>query len=263
MEIGKNRKKEASNVIWAAWQNGYALTEFPKDLFPMTRSEAYRIQLEYAQRSSKPVFGWKIAATSLAGQQHIGVSGPIAGLLLGENIYKSGSKLTIDNNRMAVAEAEFAFSIKQCLGPRTALYTENEVIDAINELYIAIELPNSRFEHFEKVGDLQLIVDNACAHQFILGDDVDVNWKDIDLAEHKVIISTKRGNENRGSGATVLDHPITALTWLVNELSKNELPLDKDMIVTTGSCTTPISIERGDSILADFGKLGSVSVEIE
>ena len=60
-----------------------------------------------------------------------------------------------------------------------------------------------------------------------------------------------------------MDHPITALTWLVNELSKNELPLDKDMIVTTGSCTTPISIERGDSILADFGKLGSVSVEIE
>ena len=75
MEIGKNRKKEASNVIWAAWQNGYALTEFPKDFFPVTRSEAYQIQMEYAQRSSKPVFGWKIAATSLAGQQHIGVRG--------------------------------------------------------------------------------------------------------------------------------------------------------------------------------------------
>ena len=61
-----------------------------------------------------------------------------------------------------------------------------------------------------------MIVDNACAHQFILGDDVDVNWKDIDLAEHKVIISTKRGTETRGSGANVLDHPITDLTWLVN-----------------------------------------------
>ena len=109
------------------------------------------------QQSSKPVFGWKIAR-ELASRStaHRGFRAN-SGTFIRENIYKSGSKLTIDNNRMAVVEAEFAFSIKQCLRPRTALYTENEVIDAINKLYLAIELLNSRFEHFEKVGDLQLM----------------------------------------------------------------------------------------------------------
>ena len=127
--------------------------------------------------SSKPIFGWKIAATSEAGQKHIGVSAPIAGLLLHENTYTSGSKLIFENNRMAVAEPEFAFSMGKRLQPKQGLYTENEVLEAIDKLHLAIELPNSRFEHFEKVGENKLIVDNACAHHFIIGNEVEFNWK--------------------------------------------------------------------------------------
>ena len=108
-----------------------------------------------------------------------------------------------------------------------------------------------------------MIVDNACAHHFIIGNEVGVNWKDTDLAKQKVTISTSRSTKNFGSGANVLSHPITALTWLINELSQNEIPITDKAVVTTGSCTTPIPIKRGDNVVADFGKLGSVSVVIE
>ena len=164
---------------------------------------------------------------------------------------------------MAVAEPEFAFSMGKRLQPKQGLYTENEVLEAIDKLHLAIELPNSRFEHFEKVGENKLIVDNACAHHFIIGNEVEFNWKETDLAKQKVTISTSRSTKNFGSGANVLRHPITALTWLINELSQNEIPLDNKAVVTTGSCTTPIPIRQGDIVVADFGKLGSVSVVIE
>ena len=164
----QKQKKRASSLIWEAWQNGHALKDFPEDLAPSNRLEAYQIQMEYAGFSSQPIFGWKIAATSEAGQKHIGVSAPIAGLLLHENIYTSGSKLIFENNRMAVAEPEFAFSMGKRLEPKQGFYTENEVLEAIDKLHLAIELPNSRFEHFEKVGEYKLIVDNACAHHFIM-----------------------------------------------------------------------------------------------
>ena len=261
--ISKSKKKRASSLIWEAWQNGHALKDFPEDLAPSNRLEAYQIQMEYAGLSSKPIFGWKIAATSEAGQKHIGVSAPIAGLLLHENTYTSGSKLIFENNRMAVAEPEFAFSMGKRLQPKQGLYTENEVLEAIDKLHLAIELPNSRFEHFEKVGENKLIVDNACAHHFIIGNEVEFNWKETDLAKQKVTISTSRSTKNFGSGANVLRHPITALTWLINELSQNKIPINNKAVVTTGSCTTPIPIKQGDNVVADFGKLGSVSATIE
>ena len=261
--ISNSKKKQASSLIWEAWQNGHALKNFPEELEPSNRLEAYQIQMEYAGFSSKPIFGWKIAATSEAGQKHIGVSVPIAGLLLRENIYTSGSKLIFKNNRMAVAEPEFAFSMGKRLEPKQGLYTENEVLEAIDKLHLAIELPNSRFEHFEKVGEYKLIVDNACAHHFIIGNEVEYNWRDTDLAKQKVTISTSRGTKNFGSGANVLCHPITALTWLINELSQNDITINNKAVVTTGSCTTPIPIKQGDNVVADFGIFGSVSVVIE
>ena len=261
--ISTSKKKRASSLIWGAWQTGHALKDFPEELGPSNRLEAYQIQMEYAGFSSKQIFGWKIAATSEAGQKHIGVSAPIAGLLLRENIYTSGSKLTFENNRMAVAEPEFAFSIGKRLEPKKGLYTENEVLEAIDKLHLAIELPNSRFEHFERVGEYKLIVDNACAHHFIIGNEVEFNWRDTDLAKQKVTISTSRSTKNFGSGANVLRHPITALTWLINELSQNDIPISNKAVVTTGSCTTPIPIKQGDNVVADFGIFGSVSVVIE
>lgn len=261
--ISKSKKKRASSLIWEAWKKGHALKYFPVELEPSNRSEAYQIQMEYAGFSSEPLFGWKIAATSKAGQKHIGVSAPIAGLLLRENIYTSGSKLIFENNRMAVAEPEFAFSMGKRLEPKQGLYTENEVLEAIDKLHLAIELPNSRFEHFEKVGECKLIVDNACAHHFIIGNEVKFHWRDTDLAKQKVTISTSRSTKNFGSGANVLRHPITALTWLINELSQNDIPISNKAVVTTGSCTTPIPIKQGDNVVADFGIFGSVSVVIE
>ncbi len=261
--ISKSKQKRASTLIWEAWQKGYALNDFPENLGPSNRLEAYQTQMEYAGFSPNPIFGWKIAATSEAGQNHIGVSAPIAGLLLRENIYKSGSKIIFENNRMAVAEPEFAFSMLKRLEPKQDLYTEKEVLEAIDKLYLAIELPNSRFEHFEKVGEYKLIVDNACAHHFIIGNEVKLNWREIDLAEQKVTISTSRSTKNNGSGANVLGNPLNALTWLINELSQNDIPINNKAVVTTGSCTTPIPIKRGDKVVADFGNFGSVSVTLE
>ena len=44
----------------------------------------HAIQACLERRSAFPLFGWKIAATSLDGQRHIGVDGPLAGRLLAE-----------------------------------------------------------------------------------------------------------------------------------------------------------------------------------
>ena len=42
------------------------------------------------------LFGWKIAATSRAGQQHINVDGPLAGRLLADRAFESGCRIALD-----------------------------------------------------------------------------------------------------------------------------------------------------------------------
>ena len=70
-----------------------------------------RIQAALAAHSANPHVGWKIAATSAAGQSHIGVDGPLAGRLLAERCHDAGAEISFGNNRMAVGEPEFAFRL--------------------------------------------------------------------------------------------------------------------------------------------------------
>jgi len=60
-----------------------------------------------------------------------------------------------------------------------------------------------------------------------------------------------------------LGDPRIALTWLVNELSQNNIELEKGMIVSTGTCSKPIPVVKGDIVTADFGELGKISISLK
>ena len=66
----------AAELLWDCWQNGRRLQSIPEDIRPRTREEGYAVQATLESRSAAPLFGWKIAATSVAGQEHINVTGP-------------------------------------------------------------------------------------------------------------------------------------------------------------------------------------------
>ena len=115
------------------------------------------------------LFGWKIAATSEAGQKHINVAGPLAGRIFAERVIPDGGTASMAGNEMRVGEPEFAFRIGRSLPPRAVQSSVEEVLDAVDTLHPAIELPDSRFADFITAGEAQLIADNACAHLFVLG----------------------------------------------------------------------------------------------
>ena len=65
--------------------------------------------------AAQPVSGWKIAATSKAGQAHIGVTEPLAGRLFKNFILADGARLPAAPLHMKVMEAEFAFRMARDL----------------------------------------------------------------------------------------------------------------------------------------------------
>ena len=145
-----------------------------------------------SRRSSKsaaaaPLFGWKIAATSAAGQAHINVDGPLAGRLLREKAFASGATCRSAPTTCASPNRSSLFAWRAICRPRAdTLFDRRRSLDAIDALHPAIELPDSRYEDFCAVGAAQLIADNACAHLFVLGDPAPEIWRGMDLARHTV-----------------------------------------------------------------------------
>lgn len=219
------RINEAAELLTLARRSETRLDGLPAHCRPVGLSEAYAVQARVAQLSGRRVVGWKIAATSVAGQKHIGVDGPIAARLLSEHVIGSGLAISIAANVMNVAEAEFAFRMSRDLPPRAMPYSVDEVMEAVAALPPAIEIPDSRYTDFARAGAAQLVAD-----------------------------------ADRGTGRNVLGDPPVALTWLANELCVHGQYLRADDLVTTGACVAPVTVAPGDAIHADFGVLGAVDV---
>jgi len=252
----------ACDLLYRHWREGTRLENLPGDLRPTARAEAYEVQGCIEVHTGQPLYGWKIAATSAAGQKHIGVDGPLAGRLLAERVIADGGDCVLGNNLMKVAELEFAFRMGRDLPPRPEPYTQDEVLAAVATLHPAIEIPDSRYEHFATVGLAQLVADNACAHRFILGPAASDDWRGLDLAAHRGKAFKNGALAGEGIGSNVLGGPVIALTWLANELSRHGMTLRAGQVVTTGTCLAPLPIAAGEHIEGDLGSLGRVSVTI-
>lgn len=255
---------QAAQVIWATWQKEQILKALPEACRPLTTAQGYAVQAQLPLVSERKVVGWKIAATSSNGQAHINVSGPLAGRLLSGQVFSSGARVPAKGNRMQVAEPEFAFTMGKDLTPQRTPFSLEQVMGAVATLHPAIEVPDSRLEPFTQAGEAQLLADNACARHFVLGPAAPEGWQNSDLSRHDVQARVIQGEQIRysrtGSGAWVLGDPRTALTWLANQLSNMGIPLQMGQVVTTGTCMVPLELEPGDSVWADFGSLGQVSM---
>ena len=163
---------------------------------------------------------------------------------------------------MRVAEAEFAFAFATDLPPRGRDYTMDEALAAVSSLHLSIEVPDSRYSDFTKVGAAQLIADTACASWLVLGPPVAADWRQLNLAAHRVTGIRNGAMAAEGTGKAVLGDPRLALTWFVNEAARYCGGVKAGQFVTTGTCIVPMAISPGDGVTIDYGELGTISTTI-
>jgi 2-keto-4-pentenoate hydratase len=258
--LDRDQIAASAKTLHDHWQAGTKLGNLEPLLRPRDRGEGYAVQAAM-ERYGSP-FGWKIAATSEAGQKHINVGGPLAGRIFTARVIADGGTAPMAGNDMRVGEPEFAFRMGRDLPPRSTAYSVDDVLKAVDTLHPAIELPDSRFADFVSAGEAQLIADNACAHLFVLGAPTAADWRAVDLVEHRPVV-TLRGQRFVGHGKNVLGDPRVALAWLANEVRKLGVTLKAGEVVTTGTCHPPLPIQSGDVFEADFGAFGGVSVALD
>lgn len=258
---------DAALLLWTCREQGSAIDALPDALRPHDDRAGHAIQAALPVVAGRPVVGWKIAATSAAGQAHIQVDGPLAGRILDRYVEPMGATLSLAGNRMRVVEPEFAFRMGAALPPRATPYTVDEVLAAVASLHPAFELPDSRFAQFARAGKPQLIADNACCGRFAFGPAAPGAWRDGDLAAHPVH-ATVRGPDGRvrytrdGEGRALLGDPRSALTWLANELSALGIGLRAGDWASCGTCMVPLEVLPGDWVVADYGAFGRIEIGV-
>lgn len=253
-----DRTQKAASVILEAWRERDVIDALPADCRPRDSGEGFAIQSEFVRLTGQDVVGWKIAATSVAGQEHLDVSGPLPGRLLAGRMVVPGSRVSIAGNRMRVVEPEFVFTMARDLPVRSRSYSTAEVLDAVAALSPGLEIPDSRYVDYVGIGEAPLLADNACACWFMLGLPAPAGWRELDLAAHPVALFRNGEPAGSGIGAAVLGDPRAALTWLANDLGRYGEFLRAGQIVTTGTCAIPMPLEDGLEAAADFGVLGRI-----
>ncbi len=253
--------QQAAQQLLPAWTQIQQLQALDPAHRPQSRAEAYQVQQALLDATQEPSYGWKIAATSVAGQKHIGVSGPLAGRLLVSRRLLPGASVSLRGNVMRVMEAEFAFRLGQDVGPASQALSPDEVMACVEAMHLAIEIPNSRYADFEHVGEASLIADFACAGHVVMGTEVTTAWRDKALNLHEVQVLRQAEVVAVGSGGNVLGDPRLALTWLANELISHGAHLQRGDTVITGTCVVPVPVSEGDAMVADFGDLGQLAVQ--
>ena len=255
--------KDAARIFLGCRVTGMAMRDtLPDWCLPQSLADGYAVQRAMVEMSKDRVVGWKIAATSEAGQRHIRVRTPIAGRLFESRVHRSPAGMALGKNRMAVAEAEFAFVMSSDLPAREEPWPMDEVLAAVDTLHPAIELPDSRFTEYTRAGSWQIVADNACAHEFVLGPATDADWRAVDLAAHPVTLWIDGQEATTGTGADALGDPRAALAWIANNHAVQGAALRAGDIVTTGVCGRPSAIVAGNRVVADFGAIGTAEATL-
>jgi len=253
----------ASEYLLKARRACKKIANLPFDLRPQSLEDGYAIQHSLLSKLATAYAGWFVALTS-AEMQHVHrAQGPIYGRILNLNIQTSPGVVVLNNVMQPVTvEAEYGFRIGRELAPRTASYTEAEVADAIEAVIPMLEFVDSNFENLMTVDVASLVADNAAEGHIVLGGDIKAS-SPAELLDDPALLMINGRCAAEGHPSKSMGSPIRVLTWFVNELIKRGSGICTGEIVGTGNCLDRYCFgTASDVVIADFGRLGSVSAAL-
>ncbi len=232
----------------------------------MTMDDAYAVQsawMRLKQEGGRVVKGHKIGLTSKAMQRAVGIAEPDFGVLLDDMFFRDGAVVPGERFIALRIEAELAFVLdKPLAGPDCTLF---DVLDATGYVTPALEILDARIQRVDPETKrtrtvLDTISDNAANAALVLGGrPFRPALLDVDMRRIGAIVAKNGEVEETGLAAGVLNHPGYGIAWLANRLHRHGVSLAAGEVVLAGSFIRPLDVQRGDTVVADYGEFGTVS----
>lgn len=225
----------------------------------LTVAESYAIQELNTRRrlaEGRILRGRKIGLTSRAMQTMLGVDEPDFGALLDDMFVEDGAAIPAGTLIKPKAEGEIAFVLgRDLVGPGV---TTVEALRSIEAAVAAIEIIDSRIVDWQlTIADT--VADNASSARVVLGPRL-VPIRELDLRLIGMGIWHNGDLAESGAGVAALGNPARCVAWLANTLGEFGEGLHAGDVIMSGALHRAFDVGPGDSVRAEFDRLGSVSV---
>ena len=218
-----------------------------------SESDAYQVQqlgIRLRIRDGEALVGAKLGFTSRAMRAAMGVDRPNFGWLTDAMIIGDG-QAPLDALIHPKVEPEIALVLGEEL---KAPVGTAEVLAAVRWAVPALEIVDSRYEDF-RFRSNDNIADNSSAAMVALGSPAPV--RGVDLARVGVVVSVNGRMRFTAAGAAAFDHPGAAAAWMINTCGKT---LPEGSVIITGGLTSPVDLAPGTGVVAEFDRLGTVTL---
>lgn len=222
----------------------------------LTECDAYRCQYLFLNQldPAESVVGHKVALTTKASRDHLGVHEPCYGHILDRCVYASDSDVPIGNLTAPHIEAEIAFVLGEDLrGPGI---TPVDVMRATRGVIPSLELVDLKVQG-DGISANDVIIHNALHGGLVVGSRL-CSLDDLDLQYEGVTVEFNGELHGSGTGFEVMGNPISPVVWLANKLSEYGDYLKADETIISGSMVTPAELKPGDFVKVTYSRMGTV-----
>lgn len=223
-----------------------------------TLSEAHLVQDAYhdlLRDRGGQLAGYKVALTSKAMQEFVGVDQPLAGAVFDNVVHKSPASVDLSGHRHLGVEFEVAVFVDRDLTAELGLHTRDSVREAVSECRPAFELIEDRNADYGSLDPFDLVAENAWNAGVVVAEAAG-NWEAVDLESAATRLVLNGESAGEGKTGDALGHPLEALAWLANNLNERGYTLRAGQFVMTGSSIVTQFPSPGDELVFTIDGLG-------
>ena len=229
--------------------------------YQVNSKDAYKIQEEINNTLSKnglgKIIGYKIGCTNKAIQKELNVIEPIYGALFKNKIIKNNSNISIKNFIKVGVECEIYVTIAKKIINQDQLSKE-KIENLFNYTGLSLEIVEDRFFEIKKNKIEHIIIDGSLGNSIILGKKTKHKFSNYSKFIGRLFLNNKEIYSSFSN--SILGDPLNALKWYFKKKLELKKTVNKGEIISLGSITPLLWINKPCTIKAKIDELGECSI---
>ena len=229
--------------------------------YQLDSKDAYKIQEEinniFSNNGLGKIIGYKIGCTNRAIQKELNVVEPIYGALFKNKVIKNNSNLSIKNFIKVGVECEIYVSISKDIIDQDQ-FSKEKIQNLINYCGLSLEIVEDRFVEIKKNTIEHIIIDGSLGNSIILSKKIRHKFSNYSKFIGKLFLNNKEIYSC--SSDSILGDPLNALKWYFQKKLALKRTINKGEIISLGSITPLLWINKPCTIKAKIDELGECSI---
>ena len=255
----KTLLEKTADKLVNAFVNNKIIAPLPLK-FTKKLSEAEKLRKLCESKIADPIIGFKAAGTGIPVMKKLKEKKPFYASIFKKNFIKSGQKVKINKSTLGI-ELEVCYLIKKEFFKSKGSINLKNLTKYISHMAPCIEIVGyrQRKKGITSFGDL--CSDFGANVKFLIGKKQ--KYRKINIGNLETMLTNKKiGQKVIGNTSTVYINPLNSLRFVLNQIKKDKINLNKNFYVFTGSTVGVVPILGKGLYIGKITNLGSAKTII-